>query len=131
MKQLNKAISMLQRSANKNILFISATLLALIAIPEVSLAFTFERLSAFFITEIVNNVVILIIGLAVLYFLRGVAKYILHSDDAKAREEGRNMMIYGVIALFVMVSMWGLVNLLDKTFGLDKTALPDPGDFLQ
>lgn len=119
---------MLQKFTNKNILFISAILLAF---PVVSSAFTFERLSAFFITEIVNNVIILITGLAVLYFLWGVAKYILHSDDAKTREEGRNMIIYGIIALFVMVSMWGLVSLLDKTLGLDSSALPDAGDFLR
>lgn len=30
------------------------------------------------------------------------------------------MMIYGIIGLFVMVSVWGLVNLLSNTFKLDK-----------
>ena len=121
---------------NKNILFISAVSFVFIVVPAISSAFTLEDLAGFFIVEIVNNAVILIIALAVAYFLWGVAKYILHSDDAKAMEEGRSMMIYGIIAIFVMVSMWGLVNLLDATFfgidsGLNNTELPDAGDFLE
>lgn len=121
---------MLQKFTNNGILFISAILLAFIVVPQVSLAFTFKSLASFFIFTIVNPLVIIIIGLAVVYFLWGVAKYILHSGDAKAREEGRNMMIYGIIAIFVMVSMYGLVNLLKTTFELNKTTLPNVGNFL-
>ena len=33
-------------------------------------------------------------------------------------------MIYGIIALFVMVSVWGLVNVLSGTFGFTKTEAP-------
>ena len=29
-------------------------------------------------------------------------------------------MIYGVIALFVMVSVWGLVGLIGNTFGIQQ-----------
>ena len=115
---------------NKKIFLILTVLSALMAVPQVSLAFTFKSLASFFIFTIVNPLVISIIGLAVVYFLWGVAKYILHSGDAKAREEGRNMMIYGIIAIFVMVSMYGLVNLLKTTFELNKTTLPNVGNFL-
>jgi|SRR3989344_1854141 len=136
MKLDKMSISMSQKPTTRNIFFISTILLAFIVVPAISSAFTFQRLQEFFIVEIVNNVIILIVGLAVAYFLWGVAKYILHSDDAKAREEGKNMMIYGVIALFVMVSMWGLVNLLDTTFfgldsELDNDTIPEAGDFLE
>ena len=33
-------------------------------------------------------------------------------------------MIYGIIGLFVMVSLWGLVAILSGTFNLDKD-IPD------
>jgi len=136
MKLDKMSISMSQKPTTRNIFFISTILLAFIVVPAISFAFTFQELQEFFIVEIVNNAIILIIALAVAYFLWGVAKYILHSDDAKAREEGKNMMIYGVIALFVMVSMWGLVNLLDTTFfgldsELDNDTIPEAGDFLE
>jgi len=109
-----------------NILF----LIFLFISPIVVLAADFAGIVSFFVYMIVNPVVYLIVGFAVVYFLWGVAKYILHSDDAKSREEGRSMMIYGIIAIFVMISMWGLVNLLDATFGLENDTLPSASDFL-
>lgn len=105
--------------------------LSFFVVPLSSFAATFTEVVVFFVSELVNPTVILIIGFAVVYFFWGVAKYILHSDDAKTREEGRGMMIQGIIAIFVMISMWGLVNLLDNTFGLDNQVLPRAGDFLR
>jgi len=60
-----------------------------------------------------------IFGLALVAFLWGVAKYILNAADATKRKEGNAMMLYGIIALFVMLSIWGLVALLGGTFGIN------------
>jgi hypothetical protein len=40
------------------------------------------------------------------------------------RKAGKSFMIWGLIALFVMVSIWGLVGVLSNTFGINKTLLP-------
>ncbi|GMQ95222.1 MAG: hypothetical protein BMS9Abin13_335 [Patescibacteria group bacterium] len=80
------------------------------------------------IGNIIGALIPLLIGLGALYFIWGVSKYVLHGEDATKREEGRSMMIYGIIALFVMVSVWGLVNVLVSTFGLESVlAPPAPG----
>ncbi|MDQ5901685.1 MAG: hypothetical protein QG580_400 [Patescibacteria group bacterium] len=63
----------------------------------------------------------LLISLSVIVFIIGVIKYIKNGDDSKAREEGRNFMIYGIIGLFVMISVWGLVGVLQGTFGLGNS----------
>jgi hypothetical protein len=50
----------------------------------------------------------------------------------QGRDEGKAIMVWGVVAIFVMVSIWGLVNILKKTiFGenTDFTA-PDVDTFL-
>ena len=62
----------------------------------------------------------LIIALAVLVFIWGVLKYVISKDD-DTKKEARGVMIWGIIAIFVMVSVWGLVNLLGNTFSLDKS----------
>lgn len=72
------------------------------------------------ILGLINIVAGLIVALAVVYFLWGVAKYVGSQGDASAREEARNTMIWGIIAIFVMVSVWGLVNLLRDTFNLEE-----------
>lgn len=65
-------------------------------------------------------IVPLLIGVAVLFFLIGVVKYIMAGGDEDKRTEGRNAMIYGIIGLFVMISVWGLVGILSNTFNLDN-----------
>jgi len=75
----------------------------------------------FFVDLINNYLVPLIISLALIYFLWGVAKYIQKPD-----EKGREMILWGLIGLFVMVSVWGLVNLLGGTFNLINTQPPMP-----
>jgi uncharacterized membrane protein YidH (DUF202 family) len=68
---------------------------------------------------LVNSLIILLIGLAMLYFIWGIVQFIGNSGDEKGREEGKQRMLWGIIALFVIVSLWGLVGLLQKTFLTD------------
>ena len=76
----------------------------------------------FFITmDILSQVVIILIALAVVFFLYGILKYIGSGDDEESRGKSKNVMIYGIIGLFVMVSFWGIVNILINTFELDTT----------
>jgi hypothetical protein len=50
-------------------------------------------------------------------------KYVV-AKDSDAQKEARNIMVMGVIVLFVMVSIWGLVALLQDTFDIDSGAAP-------
>jgi hypothetical protein len=75
------------------------------------------------VVNIISALVILVISLAVLYFLWGVSKYII-SDDVKKREEAIKVITYGVIVIFVMVSMWSLVFVIGRTFGLGSNQVP-------
>jgi len=70
---------------------------------------------------IIQDMVVVTIGLAVLVFLWGVFKYVIASDD-NGKAKGRTYMLWGIVGLFVMVAVWGLVFLLQQTFGLR-----DPG----
>jgi uncharacterized membrane protein YidH (DUF202 family) len=83
------------------------------------------------IQDIVNLLVPLLIGIAVIYFIWGVIKYISAGADEGKREEARNTMIYGIIGLFVIVAIWGLVGVISSTFDIetggtiDRPLLPD------
>ena len=79
-----------------------------------------------FIIDIINGYLIpIVFSLALLYFLYGVANYIYKAGDVKSRQEGINIMLWGIIGLFVMTSVWGLVNILRGTFELNEQ-LPTP-----
>lgn len=58
----------------------------------------------------------IIFALALMFFLWGVMKFIRASDSVK-REEGRKFIIAGLIGLFVMTSLWGIISIVSKTLG--------------
>jgi hypothetical protein len=70
-----------------------------------------------------SAIIPLLVTLSVIVFIIGILKYIAGADEAAKREEGRNFMIYGIIALFVMVSIWGLVGIIQGTFNLPTIPL--------
>jgi len=72
------------------------------------------------VREIIDLVVPIIITLAVIYFFWGLAQYIINTGSEEKRTEARNIMIYGIIILFVMLSVWGLVGVLGSTFGVGQ-----------
>jgi len=59
------------------------------------------------------------IGLALLVFFKGLIAFIAKSGDAKSHEEGRSLMIWGVIALFIMVSVFGILRFFYGDLGFD------------
>jgi uncharacterized membrane protein (GlpM family) len=78
-----------------------------------------------YVTKIINDSVIpLIFTLAVVMFLWGVVQYVINSDEEAKKEKGRQFMLWGIIALAVMVSVWGLVGILSGTFGINASVLP-------
>lgn len=74
------------------------------------------------IGNILDIVIPIIIVLGVVYFIWGVVKYVI-SDDEEAKKAGKNRMIYGIIGLVVIVAMWGLVNMVTRTFGIGSGSI--------
>ncbi|MEK7162538.1 MAG: hypothetical protein AAB730_01610 [Patescibacteria group bacterium] len=76
------------------------------------------------ITALLDSVLPLLFILATIVFLWGVILYITAGGDEEKRKEGRNYIIYGLIGLFVMVAVWGIVNIMIGFFfpdGLPRT----------
>jgi len=72
----------------------------------------------FFTCLLLDSLVPLLITVAIVLFIIGVIRYVLNANDSTKREEGRNFMIWGIVGLFAIVSIWGLVKLLTNTFGI-------------
>ncbi len=73
----------------------------------------------YYIVCIINTFIIqLLITLAFIYFAWGVSQYVVATGNAEERKKARNIIIYGLIALFVIVCVWGLVRLFKLALGL-------------
>jgi hypothetical protein len=64
-----------------------------------------------------NAAIYLLISLSVLYTMYGA--FIMISNEEK-RDSGKQIIYHGIIGLFVMVSIWGFVNILNSTFRLSS-----------
>lgn len=71
--------------------------------------------------DIVDLLIPIVGALALLYFFWGLANFILasNSGDEPMKDKAKNTMIWGIVALFVMVSVWGLVEFVGEALGVD------------
>jgi hypothetical protein len=63
-----------------------------------------------------TGVVPLLVGVAVAAFIYGIIQYFLNPDNEEKRKAGKSYILWGLIALFVMVSFWGIVAMMQDTF---------------
>lgn len=66
--------------------------------------------------NMVNLVIPLLIAVALVVFFWGLIKYIAGAGEGN--EEGRKIMIAGIVGLFVMVSIWGIIRVIGNTLGI-------------
>ena len=84
----------------------------------------FQDLLAYVTCIITKSVIPLIFALAVVLFVWGVVQFVINSDEEAKKEKGKQFMIWGIIALTVMVSVWGLVGILANTFDINTGFIP-------
>jgi hypothetical protein len=80
-------------------------------------------------SSLVRSVIPIIVAATLLVFIFGLIKFMRASGDSKAIEEGKTFMIWGIIALFVMLSIWGILNLFYSDFfggTVGVPQLPEP-----
>lgn len=76
------------------------------------------------ISDILNITIPVLMILATLVFLWGIITYITASGDEEKLKGARMYIIWGLIGLFVMVAVWGLVQVLLNTFGVGTPGTP-------
>ena len=94
------------------------TSLIVFSVPFVASATSPLSLYKNLIVGAVNDYFVpMLIAVAFITFLWGVYKYFIIPDGE--REEGRQFIMYGIIGLVVIFSVWGLVNIVKDTIILD------------
>lgn len=109
----------------KKVLILAGIVLA----PSLALAQNLDNLqnlvSAF--GGIVSQLIPIVFGIAVIVFFWGLAKYILAAGSEESKAEGRRIMIGGIIAIFVMASIWGIVRWAQSALGVGQVnSIPVP-----
>jgi len=66
--------------------------------------------------DVIKLLVPLVFGLTLLIITwKVIDAWIINGADGEKREEGKQIILVGVIALVVMSSIWGIVNMLQSS----------------
>jgi len=73
-------------------------------------------------TSIITSILIpMAFALCLFYFFWGVMKYIrTGAGSDEASKEGKNVMIWGVVGLFVAFSVWGIITFMRDELGIQN-----------
>lgn len=96
------------------------TITALYALPLVAFAQAPANLVGLisFAGDIANRLIPLLIAVALVAFFYGLVGYIWKKKPGEAK----NVMVAGLLGLFVMVSVWGIIRIAQNTFGVNNQA---------
>ena len=101
----------------KNIFFIITLLFPVIIHAQALQTISNVNNLATRLAGIGNIITYLLVGLAVIYIIWNIVQYFIHGDGDR-KESGMNIL-WGIVGLFIIVSLWGLVNILVNTFYTD------------
>ncbi len=70
-------------------------------------------------THILNPLIVLMFALALAYFTLGVVKFAMNAENDAMREQAKRSMLWGVIGMAIMVSVFGIISLVISSIGAD------------
>ena len=86
----------------------------------------FKQFVDFIIISFLYPLTNIILSAAIVFFLWNIMQVIRKSDDPKELEKFKTKAVWGIVAIAVMVSMWGLVNFITKSARLDNSPIVIP-----
>lgn len=69
------------------------------------------------VTEIFTPLYQVVVGIAFLYFLFGVVKFIYDSRNPSEKNTGKQHLFWGIIGLFIILSVGGILKVFGSIFG--------------
>jgi uncharacterized membrane protein len=64
---------------------------------------------------IINPLIELLFAAGLVFFLWGLAQFIMNADSDEGRTKGKQHMIWGIIGMFIMVGAYAIINILSNT----------------
>ena len=71
-----------------------------------------------FITYIVDPAILIVFAAGFFLFVWGLVQFLWNLNEGGDNKEGKQHMIWGIVGMLIMISVYGIITLLDNTFGL-------------
>ncbi len=74
--------------------------------------------------RVLQQVIPILLLVGTIVFLWGVITYLTAGPDEEKQAYGKYLIVYGLVGLFIMVAIWGIVRVLTQTFGVGGQDIP-------
>ena len=76
--------------------------------------------------EFLAPVLLVLVMLSLMWFLWGIAEFIKDADSQEGRSKGKRNMIWGVVGMFIIVSTFGIIQVIEATLpgDIDRPDFP-------
>lgn len=74
---------------------------------------------------VIDPAVKVVFTLGLFFFLWGLVQFLWNLKDGHVDENGKNHMVYGMVGMLIMVSVYGIIALIMNTFGIDPGTATD------
>jgi cbb3-type cytochrome oxidase subunit 3 len=68
-------------------------------------------------THILNPLIAFLFAVALAVFFYGLVRFILNTGNGKENADGKQHMIWGIVGLCIMISVYGILNVVCNTIG--------------
>jgi uncharacterized membrane protein YidH (DUF202 family) len=69
---------------------------------------------------LLNPLITLLFFLAAAIFILGLVRFLANPDSTEARETAKKHMLYGIIGITIMISVYGIIAFLLSNLGIDN-----------
>lgn len=67
---------------------------------------------------ILDPIIVLLFVIAMIYFLWGLVLHIKNADSPEGHETGKRSMMYGLIGMVIMLSVFGITRMIANSYNL-------------
>ena len=78
-----------------------------------------------FTTYVINPALILLAAAGFFFFVFGLVEFMLKLSQGGDAKEGKQHMLWGVVGMVIMFSVYGIISLINSTFSLNAFGTPN------
>lgn len=74
---------------------------------------------------IIRPLILLVFAAGFFLFMWGLVVFLWNSREGEIASEGKQHMLWGVVGMFVMISVAGIIGIITSTFGINQQTATD------
>lgn len=73
-----------------------------------------------FVTYIVDPAILLVFAGGFFLFMWGLVMFMIRLNSGEPTKNDKDHMLWGLAGMLIMVAVWGIIGLLENTFGIGR-----------